>query len=152
MDWNQKPRGSSKSPHYNPLVQVAKLHHSFQNYCLNMPACYTVIQSKKRNAQNSYPWATITPQPWRLGVITIKELHVVIATVRLLLDFKGLEDELHAVAFLRRDNPLTVRGSGVVVVPKLGMREQVLGFDLSLKMTSTLCGKKVWAELWVLCW
>lgn len=97
----------------------------------------------------SYPWATVTSQPWRLGVRSIEELHVVVAAVRLLLNLKGLEDELHAVAFLRRDHPLTVGGSGVVIVPKLCMREQVLGFDFSLQATSTLCEQKSWVELFV---
>lgn len=92
----------------------------------------------------SHPWATVTSKPGRFGVGSIKKLHVVIAAVRLLLDFKCLEDELYAIAFLGWDHPLTVRTPRVVVVPKLGVWKQVLGFDFSLQVTSTL-----WKENWI---
>lgn len=79
-----------------------------------------------------YPWTTVTSKPWRLRVGPVKKLHVVVAAVCLLFNLKGLEDELHPVAFLCWNHPLTVRRSGIVIVPELGVGEQVLGFDFGL--------------------
>lgn len=107
--------------------------------------CYTVVFSRKII---SYPWATVTPQSGRLGVRPVEQLHVVVAAVCLLFNLKGLEYKLHTVAFLCWDHPLAVGSPGVVVVPKLGMWEQVLGFDFSLQTTSTLCTEKF---CWTIC-
>lgn len=110
------------------------------------PGRYTVMIWTFR-LKYSHPRATVTSKPWRFGVSAIEKLHVVITTICLLLNFKGLEDELYAVAFLCRDHPLTVRTTWVVVVPKLGMWKQVLGFDFSLQVTSTLWkGKGTFGE------
>lgn len=100
----------------------------------------------------SHPRATVTSKPWRFGVSSIEQLHVVIATVCLLLNFKGLKDELYAIAFFCWDHPLTVRTPWVVVVPKLCMWKQVLGFDFSLQVTSTLWKEKmnIWWANWVI--
>lgn len=105
---------------------------------------WRLFKSKNEVDKNcsAYPRATVASQPRRLGVRTVKELHVVVAAVRLLLDLESLEDELHAVTFLGRDHPLAVGGSGVVVVPELGVGEQVLGLDLGLQATAALCAWK----------
>ena len=98
---------------------------------------------RERGERGIYPRATVASQSGGLGIGAVKQLHVVVAAVGLLLDLEGLEDELHAVALLRRDHPLTVRRSGVVVVTELGVGEQVFGLDLGLQTTSALCRSKI---------
>lgn len=135
--WNEKPKSNLKShPFAKGYATAAQIPEQ-------MPVlfpCYTVVFSRKII---SHPWATVTPQSGRLGVSPVEQLHVVVAAVCLLFNLKGLEYKLHAVAFLCRDHPLAVGSPGVVVVPKLGVWEQVLGFDFSLQTTSTLCTRAV---------
>ena len=87
-----------------------------------------------------YPRSAVAAQFGGLDVSAIEELHVVVAAVCLLLDLKGLEDELHAVALLRRDHPQAVTRPGVVIVSVLGVGVQVFGLHLRLQITSTLYG------------
>lgn len=94
----------------------------------------------RERIESVYPRAAVASQSWRLGVGSVKELHVVVAAVGFLLDLEGLEDKLHAVAFLSGDDPLAVRCSGVVIVTELGVGEQVLGFHFSLQLASALWG------------
>lgn len=47
-----------------------------------------------------------------------------------------MEDDFHAVALFSRDHPQAVGAAGVVVVPKLGMRVELLGPDLGVQASS----------------
>lgn len=88
----------------------------------------------------AHPRSTVASQPGRLGVCAVVQLHVIVAAVGFLLDLKHLEDDLHAVTFLSRDHPQTVRAAGIVVISKLGMRVQILCLDLGLKASSAFWG------------
>lgn len=156
--WSGKPRGGSQShPLCKLLAKVIEQQRKNREQLPEPSCCYSarkVVFVKEKTIRErerercSHPWATVTSQPWRFGVSTVEELHVVVAAVRLLFYLKGLEDELHAVAFLRRDHPLTVGGSRVVIVPKLSVWEQVLGFDFSLQAAAALCAEKL-SQSWI---
>lgn len=47
-----------------------------------------------------------------------------------------MENDFHAVALFSRDHPQAVGAAGVVVVPKLGMRVELLGPDLGIQASS----------------
>lgn len=84
-----------------------------------------------------HPRSAISPQPRRLDVGAVVQLHIIVTAVRLLLDLKHLEDDLHSVTLLSGDHPQTVRAAGVVVISELSMRVQIFGFDLGFKAAST---------------
>ena len=74
-----------------------------------------------------------------VGVVAVVQLDVVVPAVGLLLHLEGDEAELDAVALLRRQQPLTVRVTGVVVVSELGVGVKVLLTDVCFETTSALC-------------
>lgn len=138
------PTSTSTATHPHPRG-ASQLEHGdlCQQWKQKVEGGFAVCHgSTSPTIKHSHPRAAVTSEPGRFGVSSIKQLHVVIATVRLLLDLKRLEDELHAVAFLGWDHPLTVGTPRVVVVPELCVWEQVLGFDFSLQVTSALWKEK----------
>lgn len=76
----------------------------------------------------------------RVGVVAVVQLDVVVTAVSFLLYLEGGEAELDAVALLRRQQPLAVRVTRVVVVSKLGVGVEVLLASFRLQTTSALCG------------
>lgn len=74
----------------------------------------------------------------RVLLIPIVQLDVIVAAVGLLLHLEGNEAQLDAVALLGGQQPLAVGVTGVVVVPKLGVRVEVLLTNVCLQTTSTL--------------
>lgn len=75
----------------------------------------------------------------RVGVISVVELDVVIATVSLLLYLESDEAELNAITLLGDQQPLAVRVTRVVIVPELRVRVEVLLTSLCFQTASTLC-------------
>lgn len=83
-----------------------------------------------------YPRSAESAQPRGLDVSPVVELHIIVAAVGLLLDFKHLKEKLHSVTLLGGDDPQTVGAAGIVVVSKLCMRVQIFCLDLSAKVSS----------------
>lgn len=74
----------------------------------------------------------------RSGVVAIVKFDVVIPAIGLLLYLKGGESELDAITRLCRYEPLAVGVAGVVIIPKLSMRIQVLLTHLCFQPPTTL--------------
>lgn len=98
--------------------------------------------SRHALSPGTHPRATEAAEPGCRAVIAIVGLHVVIATVGFLLDFKGLEYQLHAIAVLCHDHPVTAGLARVVVVPKLGMGIELFGLYFGLQLAPTLWSRE----------
>lgn len=91
--------------------------------------------------RTAHPGATEASESVRVGVVSVVELDVVVAAVGLLLHLEGDKAELHAGARLRHQQPLAVAVPGVVVVPELGVRVEVLLAQLGLQAPAALCSE-----------